>query len=315
MAIGQSKPKAERNKLMLAIALGTLAIISLWYMLFSSSPNTNTPKGNSNRKSANTAPTPSNSNGQNLLVKGGQDAPYLGPVDYPERPAAVPEAGRNIFAFYVPPAPKAAAPAASAVPQISPTPTPKPPNLVLASVSPVNVYARTGDFTLDITGDKFTSAVRIYVGDAELPTRFISAQQLSATVPASLISFEGPRQVSVRSRDGQFFSNAATLNVMPAPTPNYTYVGILSRRGSNDTAILKDKGGKDLLNVQRGDILGGRFRVTSISIREVALIDTSLRIKHTLPLTGDNSAPGAPGQQRYPPPPPPQGGDDEDGEP
>src|SRR5437763_469159 len=97
---------------------------------------------------------------------------------------------------------------------------------------------------------------------------------------------------------------------MPAPVPNYTFIGVINRAGSNDTAILKDKnGGKDLLNVQRGDIVGGRFRVTSISVREVALVDTTLKIKHTLPFVGDNANPSGP--RNLPPPPSDDGGDGE----
>ncbi|HEV7843032.1 MAG TPA: hypothetical protein VGO69_05010, partial [Pyrinomonadaceae bacterium] len=102
------------------------------------------------------------------------------------------------------------------------------------------------------------------------------------------------------------------------------FVGLLGKKGSNDTALLKDKSSRDLLNVQRGDLLGGRFRVTSISEREVALIDTNLKIKHSLPLTTDTgtATPGAPGQpnngfpnpnQRYTPPP--QGEEDNNDEP
>jgi len=37
--------------------------------------------------------------------------------------------------------------------------------------------------------------------------------------------------------------------------------------------------------VYRGDVVGGRFRVTSISEKELVLIDTTLKIKHTLPMT------------------------------
>jgi hypothetical protein len=190
-----------------------------------------------------------------------------------------------------------------------------PPNLIVASVSPVNVYAHTGDFTLDVTGDKFTPETRIFVGGAELPTRFVSPQQLSTKVSGQLISFEGGREVQVRSRDGQLFSNTATINVMPAPVPNYIYVGILNRQGSNDTAIMKEKNGKELLNIQRGDVLGGRFRVTSISVREVTLTDTSLNIKHKLPLVGESNSSGAGGQPRYQPPPPPPAPADDDPEP
>jgi hypothetical protein len=97
--------------------------------------------------------------------------------------------------------------------------------------------------------------------------------------------------------------------------PNYLYVGVMNRPGSNDTAIMKEKNGKDLLNIQRGDILGGRFRVTSISVREVTLTDTNLNIKHKLPLVGEGSNSGTGGQPRYQPPPPPPVQSDDDPEP
>lgn len=83
--------------------------------------------------------------------------------------------------------------------------------------------------------------------------------------------------------------------------PNYTYVGLVGGRQYNDTAILKDKNSKNLINIQRGDTVSGRFRVTSISQREVVLVDNSLRIKHTLPLTTEGGTPGGP--QRMPQPP------------
>jgi hypothetical protein len=307
MALLEGKTPSERKKTIAALVLGAVAFISLAYMFLGSSskPNpSNKPK---------TSPTPVAAKPPVLSpTDARQGVEFIPTVLHSEISLpAVPEAGRNIFAFYVPPPPKP-----PPTPAPVPPPTPVPPNVIVVSISPVNVYAHTGDFTLDVMGDKFTSATQIFIGGAELPTRFVSPQQLSTKVPAQLISFEGARDVQVRSRDGQLFSNTATLNVMPAPVPNYTYVGVMNRPGSNDTAIMKEKNGKELLNVQRGDVLGGRFRVTSISVREVTLTDTSLSIKHKLPLVGEsgNSNPG--GQPRYQPPAPtPQQADDDEPEP
>jgi hypothetical protein len=153
---------------------------------------------------------------------------------------------------------------------------------LLANVSPSNVYARTGDFTLDVAGDKFTSQLRVFIDNTELDTRYRGPQQLSAIVPAALIANPGGRQISVKSSDGALYSNPATLNVAAPPTPNYSYIGIIGTPRYIDTAILQDKNNRELLNVQRGDLLGGRFRVTSISEKELVAIDTTLKIKHTL---------------------------------
>ena len=48
---------------------------------------------------------------------------------------------------------------------------------------------------------------------------------------------------------------------------------------------LKDKNNKTIMTVYRGDIIGGRFRVTSISQKELVLTDTSLKIKHTIAMS------------------------------
>ena len=68
-------------------------------------------------------------------------------------------------------------------------------------------------------------------------------------------------------------------------------IGIIGEQTRvNDTAIVQDKSNKNFLNVHRGDVLSGRFRVTSISEKELVMMDTTLKIKHTLAMTeGDKS--------------------------
>jgi hypothetical protein len=198
------------------------------------------------------------------------------------------EANRNIFAYYIPPSP-------TPKPQpIPPTPTPPPPPpLTARSLSPSNVYARTpGDFSLQVNGDKFTPAVHIFIDGRDLPTRFINAQQLFTTVPANLITNPGVRQVEVRTADRTLYSNILSLNVTPAPVPNFSYVGLIAKPRYNDTAVLQDKSSKDFINVQRGDAVGTRFKVVSISEREIKLIDTTLKITTTIPFSTDQSSGG-----------------------
>jgi hypothetical protein len=275
----------ERKKIIAAAALFVVAIAVLGYVFFGGSSK----KPATNPTAAKPSPTP------NRIVK--EQEPVDDPSNYREviyngTIPGVSEADRNIFAYYEPPPPKPS-------PEVripTPTPTPVPP-MAISSLSPSTVYARTADFSLEITGDKFTPAARVTVDGRELPTRFINSQQLFTTVPAALISNPGVRQVMARTSDGKLYSNSATLNVTPPPLPNYNYIGIIGRPRANDTVVLQDKGNKDLLNVQRGDVLGGRFRVSSISEREVVLIDTTLKIKHTIPFTIDASI----GPQNRPP--------------
>jgi hypothetical protein len=311
MASPEQNPKSERKKMIAAAALGFVALFTLWYAFFGSTPKASTPQtGNANRGTAAQRPTSPGTGDSNTpplrQASLREEAPLLPPSPIPLEdapPPAVPEASRNIFAYYVPPVKATPTP----VPPPTPTPTPPPP-LVLASVSPAMVYARTSDFKLDVSGDKFTPQTRIFIDGRELETRYLGPQQLSANVPAAVIAYEGARSIIVRTPDGTLYSNNATLNVAAPPVPNYTYVGLVGGARYNDTAILKDKSSKNLLNIQRGDMVGGRFRVTSISQREVVLVDTSLKVKHTLPLTSETGTSGGP--QRVPQQPVINDGDD-----
>src|SRR5215471_8329754 len=276
----------EKKKMIAAGALGLVAIVVLGYVFFGGSSSK--PVANNNRPS----PTPKTVITQEV-GQPGPDENNLTEVVY--NPATPPwsEANRNVFAYYIPPSPTPKPPPSTP----TPTPTPTPP-LTANSRSPSTVYARTpADFTLQIGGDKFTPAVKIFIDNRELPTRFVSAQQLFTTVPASYIASPGVRDVIVRTSDNRLYSNKISLNVTPAPEPNYTYVGLIGKPRYNDTAVLQDKSSKELINVQRGDAVGGRFRVVSISEKEVKLIEANLKIPYTIPFSKDQT-----GSSPYRPP-------------
>jgi hypothetical protein len=114
--------------------------------------------------------------------------------------------------------------------------------VLLASISPANAYARAPEFKLEAAGDKFTPALRIYVDGRELPTKYISPNNSPRPVPASFIANPGPRPVIVRTADNSLYSNVVSLGVAPAPTPNYTYVGIIGKPTYvGDVALVQDK--------------------------------------------------------------------------
>src|SRR4051812_10344422 len=169
----------EKKKMIAAAVLGLGAIIVLGYVFFggsSSKPTTNS--------TVQTRPSPSPRIGATPApaVSIDEDLSIYQPVVYTPVVPAVGEANRNIFSYYEPPP-------ATPKPVIVPTPTPAPtPPLVASSLTPTTVYAGTPtDFSMQLMGDKFTSAVRISIDGRELPTRFINAQQLFTTVPAALI--------------------------------------------------------------------------------------------------------------------------------
>jgi hypothetical protein len=273
-----SKP-GEKKKLLFAAVLGLGAILVLYWALFGFGSSTKAPT----RTTASASPPPRNTQNtprQQTPVPDVQSLANFAPVDYVPSPYSAPEPRLNIFAYYEPPP-------QPVKPVTTPTPTPEPsPPVLLASVSPSNVYARTADFKLDAAGDKFTPAMRIFVDGREMPTTYKGPQQLSTTISAALIAAPGTRSVVVRTPDNSLFSGALPIQVAAPPVPNYNYVGIISPTNRlTDTAVVQDKNNKNLLTVYRGDILGGRFRVTSISEKELVLTDTSLKIRHTIAMS------------------------------
>lgn len=304
MALFEGKTTAERNKMIAAIVFGGVALLLLARLFLgpSTTTTTNTRQANTNRAQRPAPP------GARASAPG-QSAPADDQIDVPPQPIeanfAPPntsEAGRNIFAYYVRPAgpPKPAA-VEPTLPPATPEPTPP---LLLASIAPQSRYARTADFQLQVSGDKFTPETRVYVDGQEVPTQFASAQQLTANVPAALVASPGVRQIMARTPDNQLYSNPTALNVTQPPVPNYTFVGFLDRQRRNgETALLKDQK-NELLSVQTGDIVGGRFRVAAITQRAVDLVDKDLNIKHTLPLAEGRTPATGPGRGVQPPPPP-----------
>lgn len=270
----------EKKKMIAAGVLALVAIVILGYVFFggsSSKPPTNQTA---------TRPSPSVRPGKEPTTEApaGEDLSFYQPINYTPVAPKVDEANRNIFAFYEAPSPT---PKPVYIP--TPTPTPTPP-LTVSSLAPSTVYAGTpSDFNLQVNGDKFTPAVHVILDGRDLPTRFINSQQLFATVSQTLIRNAGVRQVMARSSDGKLYSNTISLNISQPQQPNFTYVGIIGKPHFNDTAVLQEKSTKDFIRVQRGDAVGGRFRVVSISEKEVLLIDATLKIPFHLTFTSDQT--------------------------
>ena len=285
--IDLGKP-GEKKKVLLAAVLGLVAILFLWWTFFGFGKSSSTVR----RTTATVAPSPTPATGQAQATNSASDVvagiAQFAEIIYPGATPSVGEPNRNIFAYYEPPVPSAPA---TTQPPATPTPTPP---VLLAAVNPANVYAKTADFTLEASGDKFTPDLHIFVDDRELPTKYIGPQQLATTVPASFIANPGTRDVVVRNQDGRVYSLPVKINVAAPPTPNFSYVGIVSTIPRVDVAYLQDRSSKDILNVQRGDVVAGRFRVTSISEKEIVLVDTTLKIKHSLTMTEGDKNPTSP---------------------
>lgn len=290
----EGKTPAERNKLIAAIALGILALISLFLAFgpdLSGSGSTATAATPTPSPSA--TPSSRTRRDESMPSVAEQDFVYMTtPISYDPSHHGAPDPGRNIFAFYEPPVPTPYSPTPY-VPVDIPTPTPTPvPPMLIAFVMPQNVYAGSKGFRLEVNGDKFTPETRIYFNQSEMPTRFVSEQKLTTDIPANFIAGEGPRQVIVQTPDGMRYSNSIMLNVQAPPKPTFKYIGLVARKHyNNDTAYFQETGKEIPTRARLNDVLAGRFRLVSISAEETIFEDTQLGFRHQLKL--DRPAPSA----------------------
>lgn len=292
MKLFEGKTPTERNKIIAAIVLGVMAVVTL-YLAFLGNPF----GGKTVRAGASPTPTPKASpspgaNARNFDVptKEEQESYIVVPINYNGGTASAPDAGRNIFAFYEPPPPTPWQP----TPQpevVIPTPVPPPiPTVGVSFVNPPSVYAGVKGFRMEVNGDRFTPEVRIYFHGSEMPTNFISPNQLTTDIPANFIVQDGARIVEVRSPDGKLWSNQFTFNVQAAPRPQFQYIGMIARkRANNDTAYFQETGKPTPFGARLNDVVG-RFRLVSISSAETVFEDTSLGFRHRVPLS--RPAPG-----------------------
>ena len=286
MALFEGKTSSERNKIIAAAVLGVVALIFL-YLAFGRSPGGTTTATTKSSPTPNPAGLTININRPvaTLPTASEQDFAYqTTPVLYQPGNAFAPDAGRNIFAFYEPPAPCKSncppSPIPSPTPVKPPTPLP-PPQIFVASVNPQTVYAGARGFRLELNGDKFTPDSHIYFNQSELPTTFINAQKIVADIPAKYISTEGSPQIIVQTPDGKLYSNQMMMTVQAPPKPTMLYIGMIGRkRYNNDTAYFTENEKSAPFGARLNDVLSGRFRLVDISPAEVIFEDTNLGFRH-----------------------------------
>lgn len=293
MGIFDGKSPTEKKKIIAAGVLCAVSLLSL-YLAFGGSilgsstkvavTVSPTPKTNASPKAAGDLQMPTQSE-QNFDYQTTE-------VVYNPGSYGAPDAGRNIFAFYEPPPPTPYSPTPFVAPPIkTPTPTPTP-DFDLKMVNPQSVYAGSKGFRLEISGDKFTPDARIYFSQSAMATTFVNPQRLVADVPANFIAQEGPRQIIIQTPDGKKYSAQMMLNVQPPPKPEMKYIGMIARkRYNNDTAYFEEQGKQAPVSARLNDLVGGRFRLVSISAEETILEDVNLGFRHKLPLF--RPAPGA----------------------
>jgi hypothetical protein len=102
----------------------------------------------------------------------------------------------------------------------------------ITSLTPSSVNADSAAFTLTVNGANFTSDTTVIWGSASLATTFVSASQLTAAVPASLIATAGTAHVTV--------SNTVSGASISAP---FTIISILPTiTSTSPTSVLASIG-------------------------------------------------------------------------
>lgn len=286
MKLFEGKTQSEKIKIVVAAVLGVLAVFFLYLAfgqgMFGGKTGAKTTSSPTPKPSPSATPDAAalnlpNVDEQNLVYQ-------VTPIAYNGGTASAPDPGRNIFAFFEPPKPTPYLATPEPLPKVSP-PKPEPTPNVFISVNPSGVYAGTKAFRMDITGNTFTPDMRIYFQGSEMPTSFISNQQIATDIPANFIAQEGARIIEVRTPDGKFWSNQVSFSVQAPPRPQFQYIGMIARkRGNNDTAYFQENGKPVPFSARLNDILGGRFRLISISSGETIFEDTSLGFKHKVAL-------------------------------
>jgi hypothetical protein len=281
------KSSTERNKMIAAIVLGVLALAALFVAfggtsMFSSGAKITVTASPTPKPAAS---VPTNPNDFTIPTQAEQNLNYMVPVVYSGAYSG-PDPGRNIFAFYEPPPPCRGADCPTPTPKpVTPAPPPPTPDIYIVNVNPQSVYAGSRGFRLEISGERMLPDAKIYLSQTELPTTFVNDQRMVADVPADFITSEGPRQIIIQTPDGKKYSQSATLNVQAPPKPAFQYIGMIARkRSNNDTAYFMEQGRQTPISARLTDVVGGRFRLISISAEETVFEDVNLGFKHRLDL-------------------------------
>ena len=312
MKLFEGKTKSERNKTIAAIILGGSCLIVLFFAfgrgIFGGSSSTAKAKPSPSPKTQTSGSTDPSKLQMPSIQQQNLEMMSL-PIVYNPNIYGTPDPGRNIFAFYEPPKPTPYVPTPEPIRTPIPATPPPPPPIQIAGVNPGSAYAGSNGFRLDIAGDKFTPDTKVYFEQQEIPATFINEQRMTADIPSVLIRNGGGRTIIAQNADGTKTSNPVTFDVQPPPKPGFQYIGMIARkRGNNDTAYFME-GGKQLPTSARlNEVVGGRFRVISISESEAILEDVQLSFsKHRLPLQAppattisNPSQPGRPTRGGFP---------------
>ncbi|MFY9223390.1 MAG: hypothetical protein WAQ98_12020 [Blastocatellia bacterium] len=180
------------------------------------------------------------------------------------------EVGRNLFDYPPPPPPP-------------PIPPPPPPTIVLNSVSPTSVYARTKPFEVVVRGSNFSLNMRLYLnGNPNFAqTILVSDSEIKALVPQS--AFERPGrlrfELKVPGQELSFFSRPLEISVLEPEDPNrlFKIIGHFTDPKGNPATVLAKNGGNqnnpETTIAKVDDTIFNKWKVISIDKGTMELED------------------------------------------
>ncbi len=277
---------AEQRKKVMAGVLLALMIFVFWWQdplgLFTSADSGAKPAATAQARTSPTpkgSPTPQRRSGVEEVVT---DPLHPELASYKNTP--LDGIGRNIFVYPTP----TPAPTPKPLPPAPPAPTPP---IVLVGINPQGVLGKTPDpIPLTVTAMKVPADARIFLDGREIQTKVIDDSHLTSVLTAEMIRNPGKLGVQVRSAsDAQMYSNSLTLEVAEPPAPPYRYVGLIVNKNGS-TAVLKSQANDEVFNATKGKIIDKRWEVTNITAARIDLVDTAIKVTHSIAFTGDGGS-------------------------
>jgi trimeric autotransporter adhesin len=170
--------------------------------------------------------------------------------------------------------------------------TPPPVTLSITSISPTSVTAGTNGFTLTVNGSGFVSSSVVQVDGTAETTTYVSASQLTATVPASQIA-KGA-QLAVAVTNGTVSSSGTAVN-LEVDNPSPTIASILpssETAGTSSAVVVVTGTGFDPSTVINVNGAARPTMFTSGTQVGVTLTSADLAAAGSLSLTAVNPTPG-----------------------
>ncbi|HLV78757.1 MAG TPA: IPT/TIG domain-containing protein, partial [Chthonomonadaceae bacterium] len=144
----------------------------------------------------------------------------------------------------------------------------------VSSLSPSSAAAGGAAFTLTVNGSNFQNGALVQWGDSGLATTFVSASQLTASVPASLLAAPGTVAVGVTNPGGQM-SSTLTFTITPGtPTLSSLSPSTVDAGGPAFTLTIK---GRNYVNSATVNWNGSALTTTFVSATQLkAIVPSSL---------------------------------------